>query len=670
MQLFAIPPALALMTIWVASTILAVSPASADTPTIVVIDGSGSMWGKMPGNETAKFYATRDHLRVLLGQAAPQSRTGLVSFGHRRKGDCQDVEVIAPPEAGGAARLVEALDQLNPKGKGPLAEALKAAAGSVGTGAQGTIILIHDGLDNCQQDACATAGQIAKSNPRLKINILSLGLEKADSARMRCVAEQTGGRQIEARTEAEIGSALTEFLKPSTLDPAVAAQPAEAVVTPPPTQASGPPGLRLTAAFNDGGTMIGGPIGWVIRRVPIDPAAAPLVERTSAEINEPLDPGTYQVSASLGLVTRTVEFEVGSAGPKTERVALDAGTLKIAMTASRDGAPLKAPVVSVIPLSADGRRDTPIWIGREGVAELVVPSGSYEVDVVDGLARAAAKVALPAGGTERADIVLETGELTLAAVGTEGGVPLDNLTFVLEVDDPEAPLGRREIARSAAPRPTFTVVAGTYYVTALLGPNIVRDRVAVSIGDRVQRTLVLGTARVRLNAELIGVPVPPDVPIAYRITEMQGQKRVVARSSAGKPAFTLAAGSYKVEAQLGTSNVKTSRLLDVASGKDVTVDLVLEAKEVRVGELEGVQTGPDTRAVIRDQRGRTVWRSRRGDDLVTLLSPGRYVVSVESQDERHEQTIEVLSQAPKGGGAAPGGSEPASGLEKPARGKK
>ena len=177
-------------------------------PVLIIVDGSGSMWGKMDGDETAKLYGTRDRLRERLAAAPAQSRIGLASFGHRRKGDCSDVEIVTPIEAGGLPATLAALDQLNPKGKGPLTAAVREGAKAIGPGSSGHIVLIHDNADNCGQDICAAASDIAKSNPELRIHVVSLGLAKPERERMQCLAATTKGLQFDASSQADVAEAL------------------------------------------------------------------------------------------------------------------------------------------------------------------------------------------------------------------------------------------------------------------------------------------------------------------------------------------------------------------------------------------------------------------------------------------------------------------------------
>lgn len=643
--------------------------AQSESPTILILDGSGSMWGQMEGDRAAKFYAARDHLRELLGVAPAQSRVGLASFGHRRKGDCSDVELLVPPETGASERVIETLDKLNPKGKGPVSEALSVAANALDPAEGGSVILIHDNADNCQRDICAVARDIAKTRPSVAVHVVSLGLSRSDLERMSCVAKLTGGKNFVASNEAEIATAVTEAFHLTALDPANAT-PAEKPAAPAqpsvPVVSDGPPGLRLTTAFAEGGAMSERPVLWTIRTDGASSDTPPLVERRSPEINEPLPPGKYHVSAAIGLVTREAVFEVEEKGPTAARLALDAGTLEIAAAASQDGTPLMSPVLTVTAAEQDSDRapSAPLWIGRDAKTELVLPAGTYDVDVTDGLAQASQRVTIAPGGMRRANLVLETGTLELSAAGHEGGPPLDKVTFMLEVDDPEVPSGKREIVRSAAPHPTFTVVAGTYYVTAMLGASGVRERVAVSVGANVTKTLVLGISRLELTARLEGAAAETDLPIAYRVTEAGGEKRVVARSSEREPVFKLAAGRYKVDAQLGTLNVRTSQMIDLVAGRDTKVTLPLAATEVHLASLFDQPPDRESRAVIRDIRGRTVWRSRRGEELATLLSPGRYVVRIENGDTLVERTIDVgtgaVAPAEEAAGAA-GGEAPEAG---------
>ena len=59
--------------------------AKAIASTVLIFDGSGSMWGKLGNEKQQKLDQARDAVRATLGKLAPQSmQLGLMSFGHRR----------------------------------------------------------------------------------------------------------------------------------------------------------------------------------------------------------------------------------------------------------------------------------------------------------------------------------------------------------------------------------------------------------------------------------------------------------------------------------------------------------------------------------------------------------------------------------------------------------
>jgi Ca-activated chloride channel family protein len=622
----------------IAAVIFPSQRTAADTapPVLVIVDGSGSMWGKMDGSQTAKLYAVRDLLRDRLLKAAPQSRIGLASFGHRRKGDCGDVEIITPIEAGGTQGAVAALEQLNPRGKGPLTAAVREGAKAIGSGTPGHIVLIHDNADNCSQDICAAANDIAKSNPSLKVHVLSLGLSKSDRDRMQCLAKTTKGLQFDAGDDSQMADALTAIVKAAGLD-AVAEPSAPIAAATPAVPALGPPGLRLSASLSDGGAPVDGAVSWRIVKAGSPADNPPLVDRQSREINENVDPGRYEVTLTYGLIRRTLEIDVGTEGPSVRRIDLDGGRLSVTSAASKQGDALRAPVMTITSLrGSENEPASVLWLGREAKTDQAVPAGRYLVEVADGLARNRSIVEVKPGSTARADLILDTGLLELTATAVSGGPPLDRVLYTVSADDPSAPDGRREVARSTAPVAAFTLQAGTYYVTARHGAGEHREQVAVSSGDTVRRTLVLDVGRLSV------VPALPetaqtDRAVITRVYEAAGDKRLVGQSTAAKPQFTLGAGRYRVTCEIGRSNVRAERVIDLGAGSDVSSDIKLDASLMSLSGLD-----VSSRASVRDSAGQVVWRSHAGTaGSKILIAPGQYTVAFDRAGAEVEKAVRI-----------------------------
>ncbi len=71
------------------------SPAYAQNKTMIVLDGSGSMWGRIDGKP--KLEIAREVLRGVLPGVPQSTELGLIAYGHREKGNCADIEMIVPP---------------------------------------------------------------------------------------------------------------------------------------------------------------------------------------------------------------------------------------------------------------------------------------------------------------------------------------------------------------------------------------------------------------------------------------------------------------------------------------------------------------------------------------------------------------------------------------------
>ena len=61
----------------------------------VIYDSSNSMWGELP-DKSRKYEAARTAMRELAGQDFGERDVALRMYGHRRKDDCTDSELVVP----------------------------------------------------------------------------------------------------------------------------------------------------------------------------------------------------------------------------------------------------------------------------------------------------------------------------------------------------------------------------------------------------------------------------------------------------------------------------------------------------------------------------------------------------------------------------------------------
>ncbi|WP_072392154.1 VWA domain-containing protein [Hyphomicrobium sp. CS1GBMeth3] len=611
-------------------------------PAVIVLDGSGSMWGTIGTEKPAKFELARGALRQALTTLSPKVRLGLMTFGQRRRGDCSDVELLAQPEAGPPDRILSIVDELSPTGKGPLSLTLREAAKQVPAGDAGSIIAIHDGPDNCSQDPCAAAADIAAANPKLRIFLIGFGLEPVQSERHACVAVATGGKVFDTQSSTELAGAISEALTLANLervDPNTGvAVPAPQAATPP--EPAGPPGLRLTASLTDDGKPLAAAVAWSVAKA--DTPDAPLKSAKARNLDLDLEPGSYVVEARLGEVTRKQTVDVAEKGPTSVKVSLDAGLINLKARADQQGTALAHPLITISAKdSAAPGAGRPVWIGREATTQVVLPAGAYTVRVVDGLAAETSEITLAAGSGVDVSPVLGAGTLALSAVSSAGGAPLQDVTYAIEEDDPDSPEGRREVVRSADPTASFTLPAGTYYVTARSGAAVAHERVALGSGATINHAMTLNlvpiTVVTNAGAQADGAGAAPAQPIVIRVLGADGRPPEIARAHGASGTFQLPPGRYRVEAEVMGRNVAAAGIVDLTSGRGGSVQLKLEQGEVSI-DARGTG-GRHWR--IKDGTGRTVLHAGRANGGTTQLAPGRYVLLWDAADKRVEQPFEI-----------------------------
>lgn len=599
-----------------------------DVPTaMLIVDGSGSMWARLAPDNKPKIDVVREKLATVL-QTPSSTRVGLVSFGHRRRGDCNDIELIAPPDSPRDA-LLGPLAKLNPRGPGPVTAALKVAAEAIGSSRPAQIVIVGDGADNCQQDTCAVASDFAKSAPGVAVQVIGIGISAADRPRIACVAQATGGHYYDVANSAGLNAALDEAAKLAILAPgapSVTAKSKEPAAPPPPEGAT----LRASASLAKGSPLLTVPMRWRIFKAGEKAVAG---HTSGPDISAKLAAGSYDVEVELGSITARQQITVTDGAAESIIIPLDAAHLKVSASAAKGGAPSATATMTV----AAG--DKPLAIGRNGTIDLYLPPADYTVTIADGIAHASQTISLRAGDDKSDDVALGTGRVDLSATTGTQGVAIDDLVYTIFEDDPESPNGRRAVARSHASEASFILPAGTYYVSARSGAADVRQRIAVGIGETVKQTLTLGLAPLKLSTIVAGAPATAAQGVVYRIDKADGDKARIARAVGPETAFTLPPGRYTVSATLAAYPLSTAQEITLEAGKPTEATLRIEGGMVSFRPPVEIVTS-DVYWEVVDSAGNPVWR-KTGLDAKTLLAPGHYKVRFEAQSTRRETDFDV-----------------------------
>ena len=176
-------------------------------PVIFIYDASGSMWGQMDGRTKKEIAA--DVLTTSVNEFSEEQKIGFVAYGHRTKGDCEDVEFIVDLENGNKSAVTSAIKGINPLGKTPLAYSASLVIDKLKeTGTMATIILITDGIESCGGNICEVIKAAREAGIEFKLHIIGFGLEEGDTEQLKCAAEEGGGNYYDANNAGGLGDVL------------------------------------------------------------------------------------------------------------------------------------------------------------------------------------------------------------------------------------------------------------------------------------------------------------------------------------------------------------------------------------------------------------------------------------------------------------------------------
>src|SRR5699024_1965803 len=161
------------------------SGAHADT--VIVYDASNSMWGQIEGE--AKVVIARRVLGDLVRDWDKSEPLGLVAYGHRREGDCSDIETVVAPGPVDREALLAQIEAITPRGNTPLTAAVRHAAEELKyRDAPANAILISDGLETCNADPCAAASELAEAGINFTAHVIGFDIGDADQEQLACIA--------------------------------------------------------------------------------------------------------------------------------------------------------------------------------------------------------------------------------------------------------------------------------------------------------------------------------------------------------------------------------------------------------------------------------------------------------------------------------------------------
>ncbi|MGN6102473.1 MAG: vWA domain-containing protein [Devosia sp.] len=577
-----------------ATGFLLMAPAFAADRAIIILDASGSMWAKINGQ--SRIEIARQTLHQVLQGVPDNLEIGFMAYGHRSKGDCNDIQLLVPPAAGTAAAINTAAENIDPKGKTPLTEAVREAADALkSTEDHATVILITDGIETCNADPCALGTELKQSGVDLKVDVVGFGLSEDEGRQVACLADTTGGKYYQASDAKALGTALATTVAeveapPPTPAPAPNPQPA-----PKPIQPSHPINKAVSGIHQAEVIEIPGPEGatpseqQIEKALPADITFAPTLTLSKGgpayddgsvmwtfyavtpdgkegnEINHyygapftlALAPGNYLVRAALGQASLELPLTLAAGEVAKPEFNLNAGRLVLH---PRPAKGLDVDGSTMVNMAYPGGETH-----QYGETTAILPAGDEVVTASLDAAKAQATIPLKAGQSFEADFIIGAGHVTQNASYTDGGDPVasDGIMFTVLSPTKKIDGSRDDFGHTYGAGSQRWLMPGEYVMGVAVDQVTTEVPFVVAEGAQTDFNAVLNA-----GVAVISAPVSKMIEIFETKKDIQGTHDVsLVHGYDPTLQTTLPAGDYKVVVTVDDAGHKTEAALHVNAGE-------------------------------------------------------------------------------------------------------
>jgi Ca-activated chloride channel family protein len=177
---------------------------------LIAYDSSNSMWGEL-ADKSRKYEAGRTALSEFLNSDFGDREIGFRAYGHRRKNDCRDSEMVVPFSKVEVAKAIiaNAVGGIRPTGKTPITYSLREGLKDF-DGRPGDILLISDGIETCDIDPCELMREWRDAKVGIRVHVVGVGLTEMERVAMSCIADVSGGQYFDVDSADKFAEALNQ----------------------------------------------------------------------------------------------------------------------------------------------------------------------------------------------------------------------------------------------------------------------------------------------------------------------------------------------------------------------------------------------------------------------------------------------------------------------------
>jgi Ca-activated chloride channel family protein len=337
---------------------------------MLVFDASGSMWGQINGK--VKINIAKDALNNVVSNWDENVHLGLIAYGHRKKGDCNDIQTLIPIGQLDKNSMIAKVKAIKPKGKTPISRSIKKAAEDLRyTEEKATVILISDGKETCNADPCATAKSLENEGIDFVAHVIGFDVDKQTDKQLKCIADSTGGEYFSAKNAASLNDAMGKIAEKVKKD-----EPKPSVIKNPKKN------LKITASETEGGKWVKAyhAIHKIIDGEEESNRTLGCYSRKKEACLKQIPVGKYVMHSSFNFFKKDTFFEI-KAGETTKLNIVMGQTGKVEITAAKKegGKWIKAyhMVYKIIDGEEDSSRTVGCYSRKKEACIKQIPVGKY-----------------------------------------------------------------------------------------------------------------------------------------------------------------------------------------------------------------------------------------------------------------------------------------------------
>jgi len=519
---------------------------------IIILDGSGSMWAQIDGE--ARISIAREALADVLEAAPAELELGFMSYGHRKEGACDDIELMVEPATDSAGEILKAARAITPLGKTPLSDAVRLAAEDLSyLEEKATVILITDGIETCSADPCQLGTDLEQRGIDFTAHVVGFGLTEEEGTQVACLAENTGGTYFDAKDGKALADALT-----TTVTQVAEAEPVPAPEPEPP--AAPEFNFDPDLVMKEGGEHLRADEvspTWFVHKAAADGSEGEYVSTDyGTEWRTNLEPGDYIVRVNVDYAVTSQPVTIVAGETLKPLFNLNGARLTVRPRASEDADIDPNASVHWIFASRDSTTsygETAYW----------VPAGETVLEARIGRGEATGSVSLAAGEEKTIDVVVGVGRAVFNAYYVEG-MKIDdgNLTVNVRSARKDIQGNTKDFGTDYGPDKAFDLPPGDYFAVITMGAAIVEQPFSLVTGERVDVNTVMEAGVLAVEA-----PGTDFVEIFGAKKDIQGNRKSFTYGYGGALQTTLPAGEYVVSVEVPGTGEKKEATTTVTAGE-------------------------------------------------------------------------------------------------------